>query len=103
MIASVQRMRDCEFLLLRSLYAVENENAKAVRKYEVKESTVRLFKRKYLEAVKARAKIGEHVDVTAIPTGRRGQKLLLGINWMRKFRNIYVLYEMREVLSVLAL
>ena len=37
-------------------YAAQNENSAIVRKYEVGESTVRLFKKKYFAEIRARVK-----------------------------------------------
>ena len=59
-------------------YASECGNAAAVRKYNVGESTVRLFKKKYLEALHIRVRNGDIQPVTAILPGRRGRPLLLG-------------------------
>jgi hypothetical protein len=59
-------------------FAVENGNAGAVRKYSVGESTVRLFKKKYLAALRDRVNKGDNEPVTAIQLERRGRPLLLG-------------------------
>ena len=59
-------------------YAAENGNAATVRKYGVGESMVRLFKKKYLDELRARVKKQDSEPVTAIAMGRRGRPLLLG-------------------------
>ena len=50
-------------------YAAENGNAAAVRKYGVGESIARLFKTKYLAALRAQMKNGDSEPVTAIAPG----------------------------------
>ena len=47
-------------------YAAENGNAAAVRKYGVGESTARLFKKKYLAALRAQMSSGDSKPVTVI-------------------------------------
>ena len=59
-------------------YTSKCGNAVAVRKYNVEESMVRLFKKKYLEAIRVRVRNGDSQPVTAILPGRRGRPLLLG-------------------------
>ena len=64
-------------------HAAENSNASALKKFrssfpDLGESTVRLFKRKYLEAVKQRAAQGDNLCVTSIPSKGMGRPLTLG-------------------------
>ncbi len=64
-------------------YTAENGNAAAVTKFKashsVGESTVRSFKKKYLEEVKKRHVPGvEYEQVTRLPGHKRGRKFLLG-------------------------
>ena len=59
-------------------YAAENGNTRASKKYCVAESTVRLFKSKYLAALKTNTEAGIEEEVRAIPAGKRGRPLLLG-------------------------
>ena len=63
-------------------YAAENGNAKAVKKFKamhhVGESTVRLFKKKYLEEVQKRTPGTELEVVKRIPKHNCGRKVMLG-------------------------
>ena len=64
-------------------HAAENSNASALKKFkgtfpDFGESTVRLFKRKYLEAVKQRKAQGDSSCITSIPSKRKGRPLTLG-------------------------
>lgn len=59
-------------------YAAENGNTRVSKKYCVAESTVRLFKSKYLAALKSDTEAGIEEEVRAIPAGKRGRPLLLG-------------------------
>ena len=65
-------------------YAAENGNSAAVKKFKdthgVGESTVRLFKKKYLDAVKKRhlTDAESEAEVTSLPARKRGRKMLLG-------------------------
>ncbi len=64
-------------------YAAENGNAAAVKKFkathDVGESTVRSFKKKYLEEVKKRQVSGTAFnDVKRLPGRKRGRKVMLG-------------------------
>ena len=73
-------------------YASENGNAAAVKKFkathEIGESTVRLFKKKYMEEIKKRENPED--EVTTLPTLRRGRKVMLGEELDAKVKN-YVL------------
>ena len=61
-------------------YASENGNAAAVKKFRathnVGESTVRSFKKKYLEELKRQVTTG--TEVTSLRAGKRGRKTMLG-------------------------
>ena len=65
-------------------YAAENGNSTVVKKYKgthhIGESTVRLFKKKYLAEVnlQRKEKANTEVNVTRIPASKRGRKVLLG-------------------------
>ena len=61
-------------------HAAENGNLSAQKKFKSKfpdlgESTVRLFKKKYLHAVKQRVAQGDSSPVCSIPSKRRGRPL----------------------------
>ena len=70
-------------------YASENGNAAAVKKFkathELGESTVRLFKKKYLEEIKKRENPED--EVTTLPKLRRGWKVILGEELDAKVKN----------------
>ena len=61
-------------------YASKNGNAAAVKKFkvthEIGESTVRLFKKRYLEEIKKRESPED--EVTTLSTLRHGRKVMLG-------------------------
>ena len=61
-------------------YVSENGNAAAVKKFRathnVGESTVRSFKKKYLEELKRQVTTG--AEVTSLHAGKRGRKTMLG-------------------------
>ena len=63
-------------------YAAENGTAKAVKKFkathDVGESTVRWFKKKYLEEVQKRAPGTELEEVKSLPGHKRGRNVMLG-------------------------
>lgn len=64
-------------------HTAENSNISAQKKFktsfpDLSESTVRLFKKKYLEAVKQRAAQGDSSPVISIPSKRMGRPLTLG-------------------------
>ena len=62
-------------------YAVENGNAATVKKFkathDIGESTVRFFKRRYLEEIK-KNKNPDTTDVRSVPVLKRGRKVMLG-------------------------
>ena len=63
-------------------YASENRNSNAIKKFksthpDLVESTVRLFKKRYLDTVKQNMKQGD-TAVISIPSKRRGRPLMLG-------------------------
>lgn len=57
-------------------YAAENGNSWAVRKFDVGESTVRLFKKKYLQSLRSRPATEE--EFQSLPAKKRGRPTLLG-------------------------
>ena len=59
-------------------YTAENENSAVVRNYSVGESTMCLFKKKYLTELRARVKNRGSEPVRVIAVGQRGCPLLLG-------------------------
>ena len=65
-------------------YAAENGYLAAQKRfksdYDIGESTVRLFKKKYLDAVKGSNAGGlRSVEVDALPAAKRGRRVLLGV------------------------
>ena len=67
-------------------YASENGNAAVVKKFRathnVRESTIRCFKKKYPEELKRQVTTG--TGVTSLRAGKRGRKTMLGDSWTQK-------------------
>ena len=73
-------------------YAAQNGNSAAVKKFKashnVGESTVRSFKKKYLEELKKQPNPGnEAEEVTSLPARKRGRKVMLGEDLDDKVQN----------------
>ena len=74
-------------------YAAESGNAAAVMKFkashhDIRESTVRLFMKRYLEEVKKRQVPGtEFEEVTSLPQRKRGRRVMLGKQLDSKIQN----------------
>ena len=73
-------------------YAAENSNGAAIKRFkashDIGESTMRLFKKRYLEEIRKHHVRGtQFKDMTSLPRSKRGRKVMLGEQLNCKVQN----------------